>query len=382
MHEVKTDADRKQFLELPVAIYKNDPNWIRPLDKDIEEVFDPAKNKFFRKGECSRWILKDDAGKNIGRIAAFVNSQYKNEQPTGGIGFFECINDQSAANFMFDHCRQWLQERGMEAMDGPINFGERDKWWGLQVEGFQPPLYGMNYNPEYYKSLFYNYGFNVYYEQICFALKVENRLQEKFYEAYDKYSKDPDYSARHIEKSRLQKYATDFTYIYNKAWAGHGGGKELEEKTVQTMFRTMKSVIDESIMWFIYYKEEPIGFWVNLPDLNQYFKHMNGKFGLLQKLYFLWLKTFGKCSRFVGLVFGIIPEFQGKGVDGYLIMSGARVIQSAAKYADYEMQWIGDFNPKMINIGESLGTYRSRKLQTLRYLFDRDKEFKRHPMIS
>lgn len=187
MHEVKTDADRKQFLELPVAIYKNDPNWIRPLDKDIEEVFDPAKNKFFRKGECSRWILKDDAGKNIGRIAAFVNSQYKNEQPTGGIGFFECINDQSAANFMFDHCRQWLQERGMEAMDGPINFGERDKWWGLQVEGFQPPLYGMNYNPEYYKSLFYNYGFNVYYEQICFALKVENRLQEKFYEAYDKY---------------------------------------------------------------------------------------------------------------------------------------------------------------------------------------------------
>ncbi|MBS1773119.1 MAG: hypothetical protein JST82_09665 [Bacteroidetes bacterium] len=382
MQEVKTREDIKQFLELLVALNKDNANWIRPLDKDIEEVFDPAKNKFFKKGECTRWLLKDAQGKVIGRITAFTNSQYKNEQPTGGIGFFECINDQTAANYMFDHCKRWLQQRGMQAMDGPINFGERDKWWGLLVEGFDEPLYGMNYNPEYYKDLFYNYGFEVYYEQICFSLKVKNRLQEKFYESYDKYAQLPEYKAKHIDKSRLEKFAKDFTIIYNKAWAGHGGGKELEEKTVQKMFKTMKPVIDESIMWFVYHNDEPIGFWVNLPDLNQYFKHLKGKFGLLQKLYFLWLKTFGKCTRFVGLVFGIIPEYQGKGVDGYLIMSGAKVIQKQAKYIDYEMQWIGDFNPKMVSIAENLGTYRSRKLQTLRYLFDREKEFIRHPMIG
>lgn len=382
MHEVKTAADVKLFLELPVTINKGNKNWIRPLDKDIEEVFNPGKNKAFKKGECTRWLLKGDAGNVIGRIAAFVNPQYKNEQPTGGIGFFECINNQQAANFMFDHCKQWLKERGMEAMDGPINFGERDKWWGLLAEGYQEPLYGMNYNPEYYKELFSNYGFQVYYEQICFSLKVKNRVQDKFYEAYDKYSKDPDYSASCLKKNQLEKFAHDFTIIYNKAWAGHGGGKELDEKTVQKMFKTMKPVIDESVMWFVYHKDEPIGFWVNLPDLNQYFKHLNGKFGLLQKLHFLWLKTFGKCTRFVGLVFGIIPEYQGKGVDGFLIMSGAKVIQRQAKYEDYEMQWIGDFNPKMINIAESLGTYRSRKLQTMRYLFDRNKEFNRHSMIG
>src|SRR3982750_4391440 len=98
MHEVKTDADKKAFLEFPLEIYRNDPNWIRPLNKDIEEVFDPAKNKFFKKGECKRWLLQDDYGKTIGRIAAFVNKQYKQEQPTGGIGFFECINDQQAAD--------------------------------------------------------------------------------------------------------------------------------------------------------------------------------------------------------------------------------------------------------------------------------------------
>jgi hypothetical protein len=382
MHEVKTEPDRKAFLQVANDIYKNDPNWIRPLDKDIEEVFDPAKNKFFKRGECNRWLLKDDNGKAIGRIAAFVNRQYKQEQPTGGIGFFECIDDQAAANFMFDFCKKWLQERGMEAMDGPINFGERDKWWGLVVEGYYSPLYGMTYNPAYYVTLFEQYGFKTYFNQVCYGMKVKTQLSEKFYNRHALLSKDPAYKASMIKKNQLDKFAKDFTYIYNKAWAGHGGGKSLEEKQVRKMFATMKPVMDEHICWFAYYKEEPVAMWINLPDLNQYFKHMNGKFGVFEKIKFVLLQKFGKCSRFVGMVFGVIPEFQGKGVDAFMVVEGAKVIQPMARYDDYEMQWIGDFNPKMINIAESLGTHRSRILSTYRYLFDRNKEFIRHPMLG
>lgn len=382
LQEVHTEADKRLFLEVPLVIYRDDPQWIRPLDKDIEEVFDPAKNKFFRQGECTRWLLFDDQGRATGRIAAFVNKKYKQDQPTGGIGFFECPNDPQAARILLGQAQNWLQARGMEAMDGPINFGERDKWWGLLVEGFHEPLYGMNYNPPYYRTLLEDYGFRLYFNQICFGMRVDTQLQDKFHARHAELSKDPGYKARHIRKSELDRFAKDFTYIYNKAWAGHGGGKELEERVVQKMFRKMKPVIDESISWFVYYKDEPIALWLNLPDLNQYFKHMNGKFGLLQKLKFLWLKRFGSCSRFVGLVFGIIPEFQGKGVDAFMIVEGAKVIQPAAKYKDYEMQWIGDFNPKMINIAESLGTTHTRKLATYRYLFDRNKEFRRHPILG
>lgn len=382
LHEVHTDADKRQFLQVPVDLYRDDPNWIRPLDKDIEEVFDPAKNKFFKQGECTRWVLLDDSGKAIGRIAAFVNKKYKQEQPTGGIGFFECVNDQPAANFMLDHAKAWLQERGMEAMDGPINFGERERWWGLLVEGFHEPLFGMNYNPPYYRQLLEQYGFQLYFNQVCFGMRVDTQLLDKFYARHAELSKDRGFRAEHIRKRNLDKYARDFTYIYNKAWASHGGGKELEERVVLKMFRKMKPVMDESISWFVYYKDEPVALWLNLPDLNQYFKHLNGKFGLLQKLRFLWLKQFGKCDRFVGLVFGIIPGFQGKGVDAYMIVEGAKVIQPAARYRNYEMQWIGDFNPKMINIAESLGPARTRRLVTYRYLFDRNKEFRRHPMLD
>ena len=96
----------------------------------------------------------------------------------------------------------------------------------------------------------------------------------------------------------------------------------------------------------------------------------------------MWLKLTGRCRKFTGLVFGVIPEFQGKGVDAYLIVEGAKVVQASKRYIDYEMQWIGDFNPKMINIAESLGSYRSRVLTTYRYLFDRQQVFKPHPMIS
>ncbi len=382
MHEVVSAQDKADFIEVANAIYKNDPQWIRPLDKDIEEVFDVNKNKFFKTGECKRWILKDNSGKHIGRIAAFHTSKYKNEQPTGGVGFFECNNDKAAAHFMFDYCKQWLQDRGMQAMDGPINFGERERWWGLLIEGFYSPLYCMNYNPPYYRELFESYGFQVYFNQLCFGLTASNRLQEKFYQRHDAIAADKNFSARTIEKKNLSKYAKDFTYVYNKAWAGHGGGKSLDERQVQKMFATMKPVMDEKIIWFAYHKEEPVAMWINLPDLNQYFKHLNGKFGILQKIQFLYHQRFGKCNRFVGLVFGVIPEFQGKGVDAYIIVEGAEKIIPLGKYDNYEMQWIGDFNPKMVNIAEALGTHRSRTLATYRFLFDRNAEFQRHPMIG
>ena len=372
------------FLMVNVLINKNDPNYIRPLDKDINDVFNPKKNKTFRNGEVTRWLLKDNDGKTIGRIAAFVNKKYKNKGddiPVGGIGFFDCINDQTAADTLFDVAKHWLMQRGMGAMDGPINFGERDRWWGLLVTGFKPPLYCLNYNPHYYKELFETYGFKTFFNQICFAMKVDVELDKKFHERHANCAKDPAFSAKHIRKNELKKFADDFTIIYNKAWAGHGGLKSLSKEIVMKMFKAMKPVMDERINWFVYYNNEPIAMWINLPDLNEWFKYLDGRFDLFGKLKFLWLKKTKKCRKFTGLVFGIVPEWQGKGVDAYIIMEGAKVIQKGPTYEDYEMQWIGDFNPKMINIAEGLGPERSRNLITYRYLFDRTKEFKRHPIL-
>jgi hypothetical protein len=385
--EVTNKQLAEDFLLANVLINKGNPNYIRPLDKDVHDVFDPKKNKAFRFGSVIRWILKTDDEKLIGRIAAFTNKKYKNrgdDVPVGGIGFFDCINDQDAADMLFDVAKHWLIQQGVEAMDGPINFGERDRWWGLVVEGFQEPLYCMNYNLPYYQALFEDYGFQPFFHQICLGMDPKQKMSNKILDRHAQYQNDPAFYVKTIEKNKLGKYAEDFTAVYNAAWAGHGGLKELRKEQVVAMFRQMKPVMDERIIWFAYYKEQPIAIFVNLPDLNQWFRYLNGRFDLFHKLKFLWVKATKRCKKFTGLVFGIVPEFQGKGIDAFIVGEAYKdVIKPSFPYIEYEMQWIGDFNPKMLNVGYSLGdVYQSRKLTTYRYLFDRTKEFKRHPILS
>ncbi|HPT31253.1 MAG TPA: GNAT family N-acetyltransferase, partial [Prolixibacteraceae bacterium] len=131
LQNVSNRKTNRLFLDVPRIIYRNDPTWVCPLDNDIMEVFNPLRNTYFQHGVVERWVLTDDRNKPAGRIAAFIDYNLANswDQPTGGIGFFECINDQEAANLLFTTAQEWLKEKGMEAMDGPINFGETDKFW-------------------------------------------------------------------------------------------------------------------------------------------------------------------------------------------------------------------------------------------------------------
>ncbi len=383
IREVSSERDRKEFLELPIRLYKDDPNWIQPLNKDIEEIFNPDRNKFFRHGRCTRFLLEDQKGITVGRLAVFINDRTskREPQPTGGIGFFECINNRQVSEQLFDKAKEWLHERGIEAMDGPINFGERDSWWGLITQGFDPVPYKMNYNHPYYKELFEQYGFNIYFEQWCYSLEVHAPLQEKFHLRHAQLKTEGKYKAVHLEKAQLDKFAEDFRTVYNKAWVKHGAGKELESKQVRQFFRKMKPVIDPKAIWFVYYEGQPVAMWINLPDINQLFRLFHGRFGWKEKLRFIWMLKTGKINKLIGLVFGIVPEHQGKGVDSFMIVEGATFLRKYSRYNDYEMQWIGDFNPKMVSVAESLGTVKSRVLVTYRYLFDRTKRFERHPFL-
>jgi hypothetical protein len=377
----------KDFLQVGVEMNKSNPNYIRPLDSEINDIFDPQKNKAFRFGEAARWILKDRHGKLIGRIAAFTNSKYKNKGDdihVGGVGFFECINNQEAADMLFDVARHWLIQKGMDAMDGPINFGERDKWWGLLVEGFdREPVYGMPFNPPYYKDLFEAYGFKNFYDQYWYAMNVDDPLPDRFPERHAKFKAKPEYSARHIDGKKLEKHAAEFTTVYNAAWAQHGEAKEITLEQSVKLFRKMKPVMDERMIWFAYYKEEPIAMFINIPDINQYFKYMGGRLGVIEKLRFLWMKRQGVCKKLTGLAFGVVPKFQALGVDSYMIYEMALFIQNKGWYHTYEMGWAADWNPKMVNIYKNLGGRQSRHMVTYRYIFDPvSHPFQRHPVME
>lgn len=383
--EVATAEHERKFIELPVALYKNEPNWIRPLDKDVKAVFDKEKNKTFKHGEISRWLLEDDKGAVIGRIAAFVNqktAEKDNKQPTGGCGFFECINDQSAANVLFDQARDWLKERGMEAMDGPINFGDRDRWWGCLVDGFDiEPNYQCNYNFPYYQELFEGYGFEVYFKQFTFIRNTFDPFHPRIMQKAEILNKDPDYHFEHLKLKNLAKYTEDFRLVYNKAWANHDGVAEMSKEQSKAIMKSMKPIIDEKIIWFAYYKGDPVAFYINLPEVNQIFKHVNGKLDWIGKMKFVWHKWRKTNKKMLGLVFGVAPEHQGKGLDGALVMATAQMVQKDYKrYPKLEMNWIGDFNRKMILVVKQVGGEIGKTHHTYRYLFDRSVEFERMPI--
>ena len=65
-----------------------------------------------------------------------------------------------------------------------------------------------------------------------------------------------------------------------------------------------------------------------------------------------------------------------------MVIAAAKIIQPLRKYENLEMNWIGDFNLRMIHVVETLETQVIKRYRTYRYLFDPAKPFKRYPMLN
>ena len=377
---VASRADEKEFIEFPVFLYRNHSTWIRPLDSDMQAVFDPNINKAFEHGNCMRWLLEDN-GRTIGRIAAFTTQHAGGEvknKLSAGIGFFECIDDQQAANHLFDAAREWLTSQGATYMDGPINFGRRDKWWGLLTKGFDlEPNYQCNYNFPYYQGLFENYGFQTYYEQFTFLKQIQEPLSRRLEYKAGLVSANPAYTFEHLKISELERFTSDIIEVYNKAWVKHEGVQRLSMEQGRAIIERLKPVMDEKIIWIAYHSGDPVAIFVCIPEVNELLKYVDGKLNLLGKLKFFWKKKTSRNRKILGMVFGVVPEHQGKGVDGAIIHKMKKELSTSKKYETIEMNGIGDFNPKMIMVVRQVGGAVCKVHTTYRYLFDRNQPFER-----
>lgn len=383
--EVNDKTSVNAFHELPYLIYKNDPNWIPPLRTMVESTFNPESNHSLNAGGACRWLVQEN-GRVIGRIAAFYvqTYAYSFEQPTGGIGFFECTDNQEAANLLFNTACSWLRERGMEAADGPINIGENFFNWGLLVKGFMPQSFGMPYNPAYYQSLFKNFGFKTYYEQYSYHLNITSPdLPERFWKIAAWTAKKPGYRFEQFRFSKKKKFIGDFIEIYEQAWVKHDNYKQIVADDIDAMLEQSKMMIDEEFIWFVYHEDQPIAFFMMVPDLNQLFRYCRtGKLNLLTMLKLMYLKRRKVISRCRVLVMGVIPRFQKSGIESAIFYQLRQVLLRKNWYNEMELGWVGDFNPKMISIFKAVGGKHVKTHLTLRYLFDRQKEFKRSSIIE
>jgi hypothetical protein len=364
--EVDNKVLGKAFLDLPKKLYSQDKNYIMPLDKDINETFDPTINVSYQTGDCKRWLIQKD-NQWIGRIAAFYNKIEKTNTITGGCGFFECINDQEVANALFDTAKTWLKQNGCHYMDGPINFGDRDSFWGLMIEGFASPSYRENYNFPYYKDLFENYGFTKEIGQTTSLISEEIFNFERFSKLSSRVFANPVYTFEHIKMSNINKFAQDFITIYNKAWAFHENFVPMTMEKILVRMKQMKPILVENLNWFVYANGEPVGFYLTVLDVNQIFKYVNGKMNWLGKLKFLYYKR--QVKRVRGIVFGVVPEYHNLGLEVALIMKFREFIIKGNHFTENELAWIGDFNPKMLSMFESMGAQPIKKHITYRFNF-------------
>ena len=371
--EVNSPKKIKQFLAVPRILYAGDDFWVCPLDNDIEAVFDPKKNNFHTHGKIIRWILLDQNEKLIGRLAAFINEKkaFTFEQATGGIGFVECIDDEDAFKILFDTAKKWLKENGMQAMDGPINFGENDNFWGLLVEGYTHPSYGMNYNKPYYKKHFENYGFNTMYEQITNHLDITKPFPERFTKIAKWVIKKEGYSFKPLDVKNFDQFAADFQEIYNDGWKNFDNFSPIKLETVMESFEKMKLIMDPKLIWFAYVNDEPASFVVTLPDANLMIKSLNGKLNLLGKIKFLYHKLKG-VNRMRAVVMGTKEKFQKHGLESAIFIKLGEYVLPKNQYEELELSWVGDFNDKMLALHEATGAVLGKKHATMRYLFNKD----------
>ncbi len=382
--QVTNRKTAEQFHDVLRVIYKDDPYFVCPLDKDIEAIFNPKKNAYFQDGNAIRWFLTDDDGNLTGRVAAFYNraKAARFEQKTGGMGFFECVDDSKAASMLFDACRQWLIGEGLEAMDGPINFGENDSYWGLLVDGFENASYGMNYHKPYYRALFEEYGFREYYEQITNKIDLTRPFPERFWKIADWVRQKPGFSFEHFQFKKADKYIHDLKEVYDQAWVYHEHFTPLKIDSVKAELEKARVILDEEFIWFAYHDNQPIAFLVMFPDVNQILRFFDGKLSFFDKLKFLQLRRKKLFTKARITVMGVIPRFQRYGIESAIFWHMDKMMKHKPSYKEVELSWVGDFNPKMQRLHAAVEGKFSKKHITYRIIFDGRPVTKMHTISS
>lgn len=382
--EVNGKTGLKHFHKVPKQVYKGDENYVYPLEGDIELVFSPEKNPSYKYGNAKRWVVLDAQENPIARIAAFYDSKSQSSQayPVGGIGFFECVEQQEVAFLLFDTAREWLASEGCKAMDGPINFGERHKFWGLLVEGFTQPTYYENYHPEYYKLFFEQYGFQLYIEQPTYTIDRQHFDAKRFTKIAEWISRKPGFRFEHFKLDQAEHYARHFVEVYNKAWERFVSFEPYSVEKVMEQLKPMRHILIEEFIWFAYVNNEPAGVMVMIPDINQVLAHLEGKMDTWGRMKFRYYKQTQSMTRAKGLVFGVVPKYRKYGLETVMIYKFYKEVSKTWQYNTVEISWAGRFNERMASLMKNVNAQVTKNHHTYRFLFDSKLPFEPYEVKS
>jgi len=381
--DFNSKTDWRAFHRAARHVYRHDPHWIEPLHTDIEAIFDPLQNKAMAEGVARAWVATDAHGKPCGRIAAFVDPKRNREMELriGGIGFFECINDTDLANKLLEKAEDFLRKSGMQVIDGIINFGERDKFWGLLTKGFAPPLYQENYHPPYYRTFFEQRGYQPHEQILTFRGELANVPARRLKAIAERASKRYQFTAKTLQESSIKDFARDFAHVYNVAFAQKPHFKPIAESAMYELLEQLRPIADPQMAVVAYQEDTPIGFAGFIPDINPYLRPVKGKLNWQTLPGFFWRLRTAKTRQLKGIAFGIDPTWHGKGV--FAVLCNHTYHQkNMSRYPEYYLAAIRAHNHIMVRSVQSLGVKTQREHLTMRKVIDPRASFPQHHFIE
>lgn len=359
VYPVSSPAEFNAFIELPYDLYRDDPYWVPPLRHEQRKLLDRSRHPFYEHGRAELLLATDSGGNVVGRIAAIHNQLYLDfhKEPTGFFGFFESVNDPSVASALFTAAGRWLAERGMKAMQGPVQYSLNDEC-GLLVEGFDgSPYILMLYNPPYYRDLYEAAGLTKAKDMLAYwgdhATIDANAAQFNRWRRVAKWAKQKHgIETRIADMSNFAGEVQTIKVIYNRAWTENWGFVPLTDREIDLLADDLKLVIDPELVVFAYDGGEPIGVFIALPDYNQVLRHMDGRlwpFGILK---LLWYRR--KIDRLRSIALGIVGEWQKRGIAPILMIEAYDRARRRG-YKGGEMSWVLEDNHLMNNAIDNLG---------------------------
>jgi len=351
---VASKDEKKTFIEFPYSHYENDKFWVAPLLIEQKKLLDPNKNPFYNNAEIALFNVSFN-DKHAGRIAAIIDHRYNkfHNTKTGFFGFFECIDQQSTADLLFKVAEDWLREKGMNTIMGPSNPGMMDEL-GILVEGFDKyPTILMPYHKDYYDKIIQKAGYKKEMDLLAYLVTQDSVDHERANRAMEIVKKRlPGISIRKINLRKIKDEVKIIREIFNSAWSKNWGFIPLSKEEFDNLASDLKSIVDNDFAHIAEIDGEPIAFSIALPDYNQIFRNMNGRLFPTGLFKILWNRK--KINKVRTALMGVIPEYQGRGIDALL---HREAINSGLKNGIFssEVGWILENNVQMVRVAEKLG---------------------------
>jgi GNAT superfamily N-acetyltransferase len=349
---ISSKQDTMAFIRFLWKIYRNFPAWVPPLMMDRKKLMDRTKNPFYKHADAE-FFLAEHEGEVLGRIAAIINHNHNKEhsENIGFFGFFECINDQTVANALFDAARKYLLARGVTAMRGPVNPSVNDEI-GLLIEGFDlSPTVMMTYNPPYYINLIEKYGLNKVKDLYAYFLDQKTVYTERFNRAHELVKQRQKLTFRTFDKKHFAEEVEKVKNVYNQAWAKNWGAVPMTGEEFDALAADLKQVLVPELIIFAEKDGRTIGFSLSLPDINVALKYNKNGY-ILPGLYHLLTKK-KKIELVRVIVLGVIPEYVNTGAGAALFFETA-VNARKLGYKYGEASWILEDNERMVKSAEAM----------------------------